>query len=265
MDDLSAPGKPSEAPPFIRPPGLEMAMGLALFSLCFTVFYGVQIVLFIERVMALGPEFIGRTFSFELLREDAFVARWVELSSNGDAIAHVSLWSGLIGLALVLFLSWRWKGKRTRTFLALNPAPWREFVKWTVVFVALFAVLEVIEQFFPDPENAFMTKVLSSSTNTALLLLGVGVMPALFEEFLLRGLLYGSLRHLLDHHVTIALVAGLFTLLHPQYEWYIQLLVVLPMGIVLGYARANSGSIWVPVLLHMLNNCASILLPQFIR
>ena len=138
-------------------------------------------------------------------------------------------------------------------------------MKWTVVFVALFAVLEVIEQLFPDPENAFMTKVLNSSTNTALLLLGVGVMPALFEEFLLRGLLYGSLRHLLDHHVTIALVAGLFTLLHPQYEWYIQLLVVLPMGIVLGYARANSGSIWVPVLLHMLNNCASILLPQFIR
>jgi membrane protease YdiL (CAAX protease family) len=88
-------------------------------------------------------------------------------------------------------------------------------------------------------------------------------MPALFEEFLLRGLLYGSLRHVLDHHKAIAIVAGLFTLLHPQYDWYVLLLIVLPMGVMLGYARANSGSIWVPVFLHMLNNTLSILLPAW--
>ncbi|MBL8010810.1 MAG: CPBP family intramembrane metalloprotease, partial [Flavobacteriales bacterium] len=170
--------------------------------------------------------------------------------------------SGLIGLALVLALTWWWKRGRMTAFLALRPAPPREFVKWTVVFVSVFLVLEVIGHLLPEAGNAFMEKVLASTTDRTLLLIGVGIMPALFEEFLLRGLLYGSLRHVMDHHVAIALVAGLFTLLHMQYEWYVLLLIVLPMGVALGYARANSGSIWVPVLLHMVNNCASILLPQ---
>jgi membrane protease YdiL (CAAX protease family) len=262
MDDLSAPEKRSPEPSFIRPPGLEMAMGLALFTFCFTLFYMAQLVLVILHARSVDPAFADRSLFSGLLTDEAFQQRVTEQFTNGDAIAFVSLGSGLIGLATVLLVTWRWKRRRTRTFLALAPAPPREFLKWTVVFVSVFVVLEVIGHLLPDAGNAFMEQVLGSSTNRLMLVLGVGVMPALFEEFLLRGLLYGSLRHVLDHHVAIALVAGLFTLLHLQYEWYVLLLIVLPMGVALGYARANGGSIWVPVLLHMLNNCASILLPD---
>lgn len=237
-------------------------MGLALFTLCFSVFYTAQIGLFIQRILATTPELAAEGLGNGMLRDDRFLARWTALSTDGDTLATVSLGSGLAGLAMVIGLTWWWKRRRIRTFLALPPAPLRTFAKWTLVFVSVFVVLELIGHLLPEAGNAFMEKVLASSTNMALLLVGVGVMPALFEEFLLRGLLYGSLRHVLDHHVAIALVAGLFTLLHLQYEWYVLLLIVLPMGVALGYARANSGSIWVPVLLHLLNNCASILLPR---
>ena len=54
-----------------------------------------------------------------------------------------------------------------------------------------------------------MEKVLASVTNYPMLVLGLGIMPAIFEEFLLRGLLYGSLRHLMDKHVAVAIVAGI--------------------------------------------------------
>lgn len=263
MDDLSAPEKPSpEVPRPYRPPGLEMAMGVALFTLCFSVFYTAQVGFFIQRILATTPELAAIGLGQGLLQDDRFVARWTELGTDGNTIGMVSLFSGLIGLALVLALTWWWKRGRMTAFLALRPAPPREFAKWTVVFVSVFLVLEVIGHLLPEAGNAFMEKVLASTTDRMLLLIGVGIMPALFEEFLLRGLLYGSLRHVMDHHVAIALVAGLFTLLHMQYEWYVLLLIVLPMGVALGYARANSGSIWVPVLLHMVNNCASILLPQ---
>ncbi len=235
-------------------------MGIALFSLCFTLFYTAQLVMLVVFARNTGPA--DQLPLGTLLQDVAFQERLAGLLTNGDAIAFVSLWSGLIGLAVVLLAAWRWKRRRMRTFLALPLAPPREFLKWTVVFMSVFAVLEVVSHLLPEAGNAFMEQVLGSSTDRLLLLLGVGVMPALFEEFLLRGLLYGSLRHVMDHHVAIALVAGLFTLLHLQYQWYVLLLIVLPMGVALGYARANSGSIWVPVLLHMLNNCASILLPD---
>ena len=48
--------------------------------------------------------------------------------------------------------------------------------------------------------------------------------------------------------------------MHMQYDPAIMLLI-LPMGIVLGYARSRSGSIWVPVLLHMANNLITVLVP----
>jgi hypothetical protein len=50
-----------------------------------------------------------------------------------------------------------------------------------------------------------------------------------------------------------------FTIMHLQYEVLVMLLI-LPLGIVLGYARARTGSIWVPILLHVMNNLASVLL-----
>jgi len=236
-------------------------MGIALFTFCFSAFYATQVACFIQQVMASTPELAGVSFSSGLLSDDRFESRWIELSTNGDVLGMVSLCSGLLGVVLVVSMTYWWKRGRFITFMAIKPAPAREFLKWTVVFLGVFAVLEFIEHLLPDQEIAFMSKVLGSTTNRLLLLIGVGVMPALFEEFLLRGLLYGSLRHVLDHHKAIAIVAGLFTLLHPQYEWYVLLLIVLPMGVMLGYARANSGSIWVPVFLHMLNNCLSILLP----
>ncbi|MBS1546956.1 MAG: CPBP family intramembrane metalloprotease, partial [Bacteroidetes bacterium] len=65
-----------------------------------------------------------------------------------------------------------------------------------------------------------------------------------------------------DKHVSVAIVAGVFTVVHQQYDWYILLLYVLPMGVFLGYARANTGSIWTGVFLHMVNNVLSMVLPQ---
>ena len=82
----------------------------------------------------------------------------------------------------------------------------------------------------------------------------------MFEEFLLRGLLFGSLRHIVDEHASVAITAGVFALMHLQYSLPIMMLI-LPMGVVLGYARSRSGSIWAPVLMHVVNNCITVLWP----
>ena len=106
-----------------------------------------------------------------------------------------------------------------------------------------------------------MTQVIGSTTNMWWLVLGVGVMAPLFEEFLLRGLLYGTLRHTVDEHAGVAVAAGVFALMRMQYDVAVMMLI-LPMGIVLGYARSRSGSIWVPVMLHMLNNLITVVFPS---
>lgn len=262
MEEPSGEEKPQLEPRWLRPPGLEMARGLLYFTLVFMVFMFAQMSFLIWRVLASSPEFAKQGFSLDLLDTQPFQDQWVKLSSNGDVLALVSLLSGAVGLGLLLFMVVRWKQKRTAGFLALRlPSP-KAFFTWLSFFILLFAALEAVWMLFPDMDSDFMKKVLASTSNWPLVIIGLGVMPAIFEEFLLRGLLYGSLRHLMDKHVSVAIVAGVFTMVHQQYDWYILLLYVLPLGVFLGYARANSGSIWTGVFLHMLNNVLSMLLPQ---
>ena len=262
MEEQSGPEKPRIEPTLLRPPGLEMARGLLYFAFIFMTFMFMQMVVLIWRVIALSPELAQNGFSLGLLDTPAFQERWVVLAANGDVLALVSLLSGAVGFALLLLITYRWKGARMGFFLALGLPRLRSFLIYTGLFIVLFAALEAISMFMPEMNSEFMQNVLSSVTNYPMLILGLGIMPAVFEEFLLRGLLYGSLRHLMDKHVSIAIVAGVFTMVHQQYDWYILLFYVLPLGVFLGYARANTGSIWTGVFLHMLNNCASMVLPH---
>jgi membrane protease YdiL (CAAX protease family) len=239
-----------------------MARGLLHFTLVFMTFMFAQMACLIWRVLALSPELAKHGLSQELLDSAAFQARWQVLAGNGDVLAFVSLVSGAASLVLLLLVTYRWKRQRTAFFLALRLPTLKSFLAWTGFFILLFAALEAITMLLPDMKSEFMAKVMATVTNYPMLFLGLGIMPAIFEEFLLRGLLYGSLRHMMDKHVSVAVVAGVFTLVHQQYDWYILLLYVLPLGVFLGYARANSGSIWTSVFLHMLNNCLSMVLPQ---
>jgi membrane protease YdiL (CAAX protease family) len=240
-----------------------MANGAALFTFAFLLFFLAQIVIMGLMIRQGTPELQHMPWG-DMLGNERFAERWNELSTNGDAIARVSLGSGALALIGLLGMVLWLKGRGLVRFLALRPPAFRPLLAWTGLFVAVFAVLETIARLLPVGDSAFMEKVNASITDLPLFLLGAALMPALFEELLFRGLLFGSLRGVLDKHSTVAITAGVFTFAHPQYEWYILLLQVLPLGIFLGYARANTGSTWTGILLHLTNNAASVLLPGLI-
>jgi uncharacterized protein len=246
-------------PTYVRPPGLEFAMGAALFALILMVFFLVQSAVFIQQVVERSPEF--ESFHMGLLQDPAFQQRMEELIFHGDMVALEALWSGLVGLVLIIVSVRIWKRKNFSTFLGLGTAPLKQYLKWIGIFLVLGLIIEVLTRYVPGFESDFMSRILATSTNQFLLFLGVGLMAPVFEEFLLRGLLLGSLRHMADEHVAVALSAGVFTLMHMQYNTAI-LLLILPMGVLLGYARTRTGSIWVPVVIHVINNSISVLMPQ---
>lgn len=233
-------------------------MGTALFAMVLMAFFLLQTAVFILGVYNASPEFSEQGFSIGLLTDGAFRARMDQLLYNGDLVAGQALWSGLIGSLLIIGSVVLWKRDHTVDFLGLRFPPLKRFLPWLGIFILLALLIEVLSSLSPTFRTDFMEKVLGSSNNTLLLFLGVGLMAPLFEELLLRGLLFGSVRCVNDEHVTVAITAGVFALMHLQYNWAIMLLIV-PMGVVLGYSRSRSGSIWVPVLLHVLNNSISVL------
>jgi membrane protease YdiL (CAAX protease family) len=261
MEDQSAPEQRSPQATertVVRIPGLEFAMGVALFAIVFMVFFLVQTSVFIAGVLDRTPEFSSEGFSLGLLTDESFRLRMDALIYNGDLVARQAIWSGLVGSLFILGGVWLWKRNEAAEFLGLRSVHIKRYLPWAGLFILMVLLIEGLGYLSPAFRTDFMAKVLESSTSLPMLLLGVGIMAPVFEELLLRGLLLGSIRNIADEHASIFITAGLFTLMHLQYSWSVMLLI-LPMGILLGYARTRSGSILVPVLLHVLNNSLSVL------
>ncbi len=263
MEHLSGPEKPSPEsiqPTYVRPPGLEFAMGVALFGVLVVTYALLQEACIIAYSFAHSPELIGQRFHLGQLSDPHFTELMIAMRSNGDAIARTATIGPVFGIiALLSVVKW-WKKKHFSNFLGFHVPLLRDLVKWGLIFAVLVASIELLATLFPVFRTDFMEKILASNTERLWLIMGVGLLTPLFEELLLRGLLQGSLRHIADEHSAIAITAGVFAVMHLQYDLSI-ILIIVPFGVVLGYARSRRTSIWVPVVLHMLNNLLTVLVP----
>tara|TARA_B110000967_G_scaffold159322_1_gene164896 strand:- start:170 stop:1042 length:873 start_codon:yes stop_codon:yes gene_type:complete len=87
-------------------------------------------------------------------------------------------------------------------------------------------------------------------------LLVMAIIPALGEELLFRGYLQQKICHWLDKpHFAIIITAILFSAIHMQFQGFLPRFV---LGIVLGYLFYWSGSLWLPIIAHFLNNAIAI-------
>ena len=82
----------------------------------------------------------------------------------------------------------------------------------------------------------------------------MAVCPALFEELLFRGLILGGLRDI-GKHKAVMLSALIFMLMHGGPDQTVHQFI---LGIVLGYAFVYSGSLWITIIMHFLNNFVAL-------
>jgi len=80
------------------------------------------------------------------------------------------------------------------------------------------------------------------------------------EEILFRGLVFGAIGKWLSGPWSIVVSAAVFAVAHLQPIYFLPLFGV---GLVLGWARAKTGGLALPILLHSANNCAALLMTQF--
>ncbi len=90
-------------------------------------------------------------------------------------------------------------------------------------------------------------------------ILGGAILPALVEEFALRGIVLGSLRRFGD---TFAIIvsAAIFGIMHGNLE---QIPFAFIIGLYLGFITVKTGSVWAAVLLHLINNGFAFLFSIF--
>jgi len=85
----------------------------------------------------------------------------------------------------------------------------------------------------------------------------IAIVPAIGEELLFRSVLQPQLgRAFKNYHIGIAVTAILFGLMHLQFYG---LLPRIMLGIILGYFYFWSRSIWIPIIMHFVNNGAAVI------
>jgi len=136
-------------------------------------------------------------------------------------------------------------------------------VSWVLVpvLVLLFFQYEMVQETYLYSSEEQLRALYEETfrirtTSLPLLLLCVGLLPALCEEILFRGLLLGSTRRFVGAPGAVLVSAILFAAVHP-------IPVVLPpiflLGLLLGTLTALSRSILPAVAVHFLNNFLVIL------
>jgi uncharacterized protein len=80
----------------------------------------------------------------------------------------------------------------------------------------------------------------------------IGVMPAISEELLFRGVIQRQLGRLLHNdHAQVWITAAIFSAIHFQFQGFLPRMI---LGALLGYMLVWSRSLWVPVIVHGFNN-----------
>jgi membrane protease YdiL (CAAX protease family) len=85
----------------------------------------------------------------------------------------------------------------------------------------------------------------------------IALLPAIGEEFMFRGLLQRLLKEWLGNiHLAIFISAFLFSALHMQFYGFFPRML---LGIMFGYLFYWSGSLWVPICAHFINNGSAVI------
>ena len=141
-------------------------------------------------------------------------------------------------------------------------------VFWLIVSMAFIQYSYQINKAFPLPnwmianednvkktmDTLFSLKGFAGAFINTLL---IGVMPAISEELLFRGVIQRQLGRLLHNdHAQVWITAAIFSAIHFQFQGFLPRLL---LGVLLGYMLVWSRSLWVPVAVHAFNNGMQVL------
>jgi len=203
---------------------------------------------------------------------------WIDLSMIGEAssssierqqlrsyllLSNLIPFAGTALLALVLVFRRQWINAAG---LSSTPAPgsFQYAAIFFLVALPFVAWLAYLNMQIPLPEwmqaseektDALIKGILTIEDIPEFLLafLTVAVTPAIGEELLMRGVLQRRVFQpwFGNHHAAIWAAAILFSAIHVEFAGFVPRLL---LGLLLGYGYAWSGSLWVPILLHLLFN-----------
>jgi membrane protease YdiL (CAAX protease family) len=135
-------------------------------------------------------------------------------------------------------------------------------------YLSLPEGLSSIENWMKNAETQgeLITEAFLSTTSTSGLLVNIfmiAILPAFAEEILFRGVLANLFKDWTKNmHVAVFLSAFIFSAIHMQFYGFLPRFL---LGLALGYLFFWSGSLWLPIVAHFINNFLSVIVEFLFR
>ena len=205
---------------------------------------------------------------FSLLQTLVLVSCSSDLINYEDvAYMHLGVISTISSIfaSIVLILFIRLKNRDIKEYLNLYFPPINTTILFLLISFFVMSLMECFSNLYPSIfDTDFVIESYRQAKSLPIFYLGVVFFGPIFEEFLFRGFLFKGLqKSIIGGHGAVFVSAILFSIVHVQYGIYILLFMMFPIAVLLGYARLKSGSLLLPILIHMINNLATCLLVHF--
>jgi membrane protease YdiL (CAAX protease family) len=160
----------------------------------------------------------------------------------------------VIGLSL-LFANIR-KDITIKEYFSLNRTSWKQFAKWIVILLLYIACCDAVTYYALEEPivSDFMLNAYQTAHFTPLLWLAFIIAAPLYEEIFFRGFLFKGIEKSRAGPVGAIIITSLaWSVLHVQYNFVI-IIGIFVGGLILGWARVKTNSIYVPIAMHVLEN-----------
>jgi hypothetical protein len=246
MDSIN-PDSPVAAA-IVRPPRVWKFWGTALWGLF------IFAAMFIGQVVPMLAIVFWKAGKFDM-------AEAINVAGDGRTLA-LTVIGGLPAVLLAIWLPVHLSRTPFKEYLALRWTSWQNVVIGIVAMIVVVEGWDLLSKATGHEVTAgFMGDIMKSVMSDGVLWLAVlafAVVAPLTEELLARGFLYrGWSESFLRVPGAIVLSSLVWTAMHVQYDLFF-LGEVFSIGVVLGYIRYRSQSIWLTTLLHGLNNLAAL-------
>jgi len=177
------------------------------------------------------------------------------IESNGLVLAVATLISAPVCTALIVGLAKMRRSLSVKAYLGLHRPTPQQLALWSMItVVVMFTVDFVKSQINREIIPTFTTDIYKTAHFLPLLYIAVVVMAPVFEEIFFRGFMFkGLLASRLGVVGAILIPAILWSSIHLQYDIY-DITGLFIFGLLLGVAQWRTGSIYVAIVMHALNN-----------
>ena len=186
--------------------------------------------------------------------------------SNNGTVVSISIIIGCLILVAISVLIIRLRGGDLRQYLALKPFSLAVGVGMVGLLVIFMIGSQALTYLLDASPLVFVDPLYQSVSSVWLLVFAMVIVAPFYEELIFRGILWSAVAEqfpssLYSEHrgaIVASMVTSLiFAIIHLQYGIY-EISTIVVLALIFCYARIKSGSLLLPILLHMINNGAAM-------